>query len=108
MILAVRTALEEVGDIAGLLEPEERAAIDAVITEAEDTMQSATLADPVNAARERIEALSGPFARRRMERALESGMSGRTLAEIESALAEDEQLDARRGAHEAEVIEEEP
>lgn len=108
VILAVRTAIEEVGDVEGLLEPEERQAIANLISEAEDIMQHAALADPVNAVREQIEALSGPFARRRMERALKSGMSGRSLAEIEAALAEDEQLDARRGAHEAELIEQEP
>jgi len=105
VVLAVRTALDEVGEIGELLQPQEREAILASIAEAEQVMVDASLSDPVNAARERLEQLSGPFARRRMERALRSGMSGKTLAEIEAALAEDEQLDARRGAHSAEVIE---
>jgi molecular chaperone HscA len=69
-------------------------------------MTEAAHADPVNAARERLEHLSEPFARRRMERALRAGMAGRTLAEIESTLAEEQQLAARRGAHTAEVIDE--
>src|SRR5690606_24914024 len=99
VILAVKTALTEVGNIEGLLAPDEREAILAAITEAERTMAEADGADPVTAARERLEKLSEPFARRRMERALRAGMSGKTLAEIEAALAEEEQLEARRGAH---------
>ncbi len=105
VVLAVRTALAEVGNIEGLLRDNEREAIVTAIAEAERAMQEAQHADPVNAARERLEKLSEPFARRRMERALRAGMSGKTLAEIESALAEDEQLDARRGAHSPELIE---
>ncbi|MCA9700533.1 MAG: Fe-S protein assembly chaperone HscA, partial [Myxococcales bacterium] len=64
-------------------------------------------ADAVNAAREALEKVSEPFARRRMERALRAGMSGKSLAEIEASLAEEEQLAARRGAHHAEIIGEE-
>jgi molecular chaperone HscA len=110
VVLAVQTALEEVGDIEGLVRDDERAAILAAIAEVEAAMSPPSdsgpeaHADPVNAARERLEKLSEPFARRRMERALRAGMSGKTLAEIESALAEEEQLDARRGAHSAEIL----
>ncbi|HLT34948.1 MAG TPA: Hsp70 family protein, partial [Enhygromyxa sp.] len=105
VILAVKTAMAEVGEVAGLLAPDEREAILAAIAEAEKVMADVSEAGPVTAARERLEKLSEPFARRRMERALRAGMSGKTLAEIEAALAEDEQLDARRGAHSPEVIE---
>ena len=105
VVLAVRTALAEVGELEGMLASDEREAIVAAITEAEQIMTSASEAEPVNASREQIEKLSEPFARRRMERALRAGMSGKTLAEIEAALAADEQLDERRGAHSPEVIE---
>ena len=101
--LAVRTALGEVGDIEGMLAAEEREAIVAALTEAELLME-ASEAEQVNAAREHLEHVSEPFARRRMERALRAGMAGKTLAEIEAALAEEEQLEARRGAHTPEVI----
>jgi molecular chaperone HscA len=115
VVLAVQTALAEVGDIPGLLDAAEsagsgrgpeREAIDAALVECEVAMTEAGHADPVNAARERLERLSEPFARRRMERALRAGMTGRTLAEIESTLAEEQQLAARRGAHAAELIDE--
>ena len=105
VVLAVRTALDEVGDVEGLLAPAEREAILAAIAEVEAVMPTEAHADPVNAARERLEKLSEPFARRRMERALRAGMSGKTLAEIEGALAEEEQLEARRGAHAPEILE---
>src|SRR5690606_2907523 len=104
VILAVKTAMAEVGEVAGLLAPDEREAILAAIAEAEKVMADVSEAGPVTAARERLEKLSEPFARRRMGRRQRAGMSGKTLAEIEAALAEDEQLDARRGAHSPEVI----
>ncbi|EDM74246.1 chaperone protein HscA [Plesiocystis pacifica SIR-1] len=107
VILAVRTALQEVGELPGMLEAEERAAIEAAIGEAEAAMATGGHADSVNAARERLEAVSEPFARRRMERALRAGMSGKTLVEIESTLAEEEALAERRGAHEAELLSDE-
>jgi molecular chaperone HscA len=103
--LAVRTALAEVGDIEGLLAADEREAIEAALRAADEIMPAATEADPVNTAREQLEQVSEPFARRRMERALRAGMAGKSLAEIESALAEDEQLEQRRGAHHPELIE---
>ena len=106
VVLAVQTALSEVGDVAGLLEAGEREAIVAALADCEATMSGTDHADPVNAARERLERVSEPFARRRMERALRAGMTGRSLAEIESALAEEQQLAARRGAHSAEIIDE--
>jgi molecular chaperone HscA len=87
VVLAVRTALAEVGDVAGLLVEGERAAVEQALADADASM-SAEHADPVNAAREALEKVSEPFARRRMERALQAGMTGKSLAEIEAALAD--------------------
>ncbi len=102
--LAVRTALVEVGEIAGLLGEAERAAIEHALAQADASM-SAEHADPINAARSALEKVSEPFARRRMERALNAGMAGKSLAEIEAALAEEPELAERRGAHTAELVE---
>ena len=104
VVLAVRTALTEVGEVAGLLAEGEREAIEVALGEAEASM-SAEHADPVNAAREALEKRSEPFARRRMERALQAGMAGKSLVEIEAALAEEPELAERRGAHSPELIE---
>ena len=79
-------------------------AIVVALGEAEASM-SAEHADPVNAAREALEKRSEPFARRRMERALQAGMAGKSLVEIEAALAEEPELAERRGAHSPELIE---
>ena len=102
--LAVRTALAEVGEVAGLLEPGERERIEAALAEG-DARMAAEHADLVNAAREQLERVSEPFARRRMERALAAGMAGKSLVEIEASLAAEHELAARRGAHEAEQLE---
>ncbi len=102
--LAVRTALAEVGEVAGLLEPGERERIEAALA-AGDARMAAEHADLVNAAREQLERVSEPFARRRMERALAAGMAGKSLVEIEASLAAEHELAARRGAHEAEQLE---
>jgi molecular chaperone HscA len=108
VMLALRTAIDEVGMVEGLLDEHEHAAIMTALVECEAVMQQADHADPINAAREQLEKRSEPFARRRMERALRAGMAGKSLAEIEAALAEEQELDQRRGAHSAEVIEPEP
>jgi molecular chaperone HscA len=105
VVLAVRRALAEVGHVPGLLADDERARIDAALADADVAMAEATIATPVNQARERLEAASGEFARRRMERALLAGMEGKSLEEIEAALADDEELAERRGAHGAELTE---
>ena len=47
--------------------------------------------------------ISEPFAARRMQRALPAGMAGKSLHEIEAALAE-EGIDAKRGGHSAEMV----
>jgi molecular chaperone HscA len=105
VMLALRTAIDEVGMVEGLLDEDQHAAIMTALVECEAVMQQADHADPINAAREQLEKRSEPFARRRMERALRAGMAGKSLAEIEAALAEEQALDQRRGAHSAEIIE---
>ncbi len=99
VVLAVRTALTEVGHLEALLPADERASIETALAEADAAMSSATDGRALVKVRERLEAVSEPFARRRMERALQAGMEGKSLAEIERALDEDEALDERRGSH---------
>lgn len=98
--LAVRTALEEVGHLEALLPAEERELIVAALVATDEAMADAgaTPAD-LKKAREHLEAVSEAFARRRMERALLSGMEGKSLGEIESTLAAEEALEERRGSH---------
>ena len=105
VILAVRTALAEVGHIESLLPPDDRMMIEAGLTEADAAMADSGLdAHALTAKRETLERICEPFAARRMQRALSAGMTGKSLHEIESALA-DEQMDARRGSHSAEIVE---
>ncbi|MEM6994362.1 MAG: hypothetical protein AAF721_27860 [Myxococcota bacterium] len=59
----------------------------------------------VVAVRERLESVSEGFARRRMERALLAGMERMSLSEVENTIAADDALDAKRGGHEAEKVE---
>jgi molecular chaperone HscA len=96
--LAVRTALEEVGHVEGLLPPEERAAVLSALEGVDAAMREASSAG-LKAAREHLEQVSEPFARRRMERALLAGMEGKSLGQIEASLAEEEALEERRGSH---------
>jgi molecular chaperone HscA len=70
-----------------------------VVSDADSEAAAASL----TRARERLERISEPFAARRMQRALSAGMAGKSLDEIEAALAE-EGLDARRGGHSAALI----
>lgn len=108
VVLAIRTAFEEVGHVESLLPTDERAQIVAALQAAEAIMaapEAAHGSDAVNASREVLEKCSEGFARRRMERALQSGMEGKSLVEIESALDDEEDLAERRGAHEAERLE---
>ena len=104
VVLAIRQALAEVGHIESLLNRGDRMGIDSGLSEAD-----AVMADPnadaaaLSRARERLERISEPFAARRMQRALSAGMTGKSLEEIEAALAA-EGLDARRGGHTAELI----
>ncbi len=105
--LAVRTALTEVEAapslVAALLPAAERASIVAALAEA-DAAMAASEAKPVQRAREALEQVSEPFARRRMERALQAGMAGRTVAEIEAEVQDEAELAPRRAGHGAEVI----
>ena len=104
VILAVRAPLAEVGHIEALLPPDDRMAIETALREADEVMADTDAdADSLTRARVRLERTSEPFAARRMQRALSAGMAGKSLAEIESALADDG-LDARRGGHTAVLI----
>jgi molecular chaperone HscA len=115
VLLAIKTAVDEVGHVPGLLPDDEREAVRAAIAEAEGAMQQAPQAEGredgprdhsvLVRARERLEQVSEPFARRRMERALQAGLDGRSLAEVEAAIADEEHLEERRGAHGPERVE---
>ncbi len=98
--LAVRTALEEVGHIENLLPAEERELIVAALVATDEAMANpGGTPRELKTAREHLESVSEAFARRRMERALLSGMEGKSLGEIESTLAAEEALEERRGSH---------
>ncbi|MCA9690525.1 MAG: Hsp70 family protein, partial [Myxococcales bacterium] len=108
VVLAIQTALAEVGRVPGMLADDERAAIERCLQDAELRMAAAdTDGATLTAAREALERASEPFARRRMERALQAGMGGRSLREIEAALDPADALDERRGGHSAETVEQE-
>ena len=104
VVLAVRASLAEVGHIEALLPPDDRMAIETALREGDLVMADRQSdADSLTRARVRLERISEPFAARRMQRALSAGMTGKSLVEIEGALADDG-LDARRGGHGAELI----
>lgn len=107
VVLAVSTAVREVGSVTGLLQPDERTAIEAALTEANAAMgpDGPTDHHEVVAVRERLESVSEPFARRRMERALLAGMEGMSLGEVERTIAAEDQLDEKRGSHQPEQVE---
>ena len=106
--LSVRTAMAEVGHVQSLLPADEKARIDEALAQTDRVMSADGPKDhkTVNAAREQLEAVSEAFARRRMERALNAGMAGKTLADIEGALDDEQVLDERRGSHEPELVSE--
>jgi molecular chaperone HscA len=107
VVLAVRAALAEVGGLPGVLPAAERSAVEMQLMLADEAMaEPQSAADLLTLLRNQLERASEPFARRRMERALRAGMEGKSLHEIEQALAvEEATLDERRGAHSAETIE---
>ncbi|MEZ4452459.1 MAG: Fe-S protein assembly chaperone HscA [Nannocystaceae bacterium] len=109
VVLAIRGALAEVGHLPAVLPADERGSVEAALAEAEAAMaRSGGDAATITALRQALEAVSEPFARRRMERALLAGMEGKRLHEIEAVLAaEDPTLDERRGGHEAERVDHE-
>ena len=101
-----RDAIDEVGHLRELLAAEERAAIEAALAEANAAMADVAMAaDRLTRARTSLEKISEPFARRRMERALLAGMSGKSLHDIETALADDAALAEKRAGHGPETIE---
>lgn len=102
--LAVRTAVDETGHLPGILPEAEREQVLAALANADEAMKSVD-AKAVTAAREALEAVSEPMARRRMERALHAGMQGKSLHEIETTLADEDTLDQKRGSHNPEQIE---
>ena len=110
VVLAVKTALQEVGHVESLLPADERAQIEAAIHEADAAMGPSGPREHrrVAAIREQLESVSEPFARRRMERALLSGMEGKSLREIEQALDDEAELEQRRGGHGPELVPQEP
>ena len=106
VVLAVRTAVDEVGHLEELLPPAERDPVRAALAAAEAAMADpASPADALTWARTTLEKISEPFARRRMERALQAGMTGKSLHDVESALASEEALQPRRASHAPELVE---
>lgn len=103
VVLAVRTSVEEVGHLETLLPKDERVAVLEALEQADAAMRAvdAQTAGSVDLTkvREHLEHVSEPFARRRMERALLSGMEGKSLNQIEQTLAAEEKLEERRGSH---------
>jgi len=107
VLLAVRAALAEVGHLPAVLPPEERTQVEAELAACDAAMADPSASgDALNQSRQRLERASEPFARRRMERALLAGMEGKSLHEVERALADEAaHLDERRGGHSAELVE---
>ncbi|MCY1070281.1 Fe-S protein assembly chaperone HscA [Nannocystis sp. RBIL2] len=110
VVLALRTAVAEVGHLRELLPDDERARLEAALADADAVMADAdAVAEPMNRARTALEKVSEPFARRRMERALNAGMAGKSLHDIERALADEDALQEKRAGHTPELLEpEEP
>jgi molecular chaperone HscA len=83
-LLALEAALAKDG---ALLNVEERAAIDAGRARAEGAMAGDSR-DEINAAAEALEALSKPFAERRMDRGIREALSGLSVKELETRVGE--------------------
>jgi len=83
-LLALDAALAKDG---GLLTTEERAAIDAGRARVEGAMAGDDR-DEINAAAEALEALSKPFAERRMDRGIREALAGLSVGELESRVGE--------------------
>jgi molecular chaperone HscA len=83
-LLALDTALAKDG---ALLSAEEREAMD----EARRRLETATAGedrDEINAAAEALEALSKPFAERRMDRGIREALSGLSMNDLERRVGE--------------------
>src|SRR3984893_2374226 len=85
-LLALEAALAKDG---GLLNAEERAAIDAGRNRLEGAMAGESR-DEINAAAEALETQSKPFAERRMDRGIREALSGLSVKELEAGWASDE------------------
>jgi molecular chaperone HscA len=85
MLLALDSALKSDGD---LIEPSERAAIDAASGKVRKAMEGEDR-DRIGAAVEALEKASHPFAQRRMDRAMEQALKGHSLDEVEASMATD-------------------
>src|SRR5882672_5145164 len=83
-LLALDAALAKDGS---LLAAEERAAIDAGRNRVEGAMAGDSR-DEINAAAEALEALSKPFAERRMDRGIREALSGLSVKELETRVGE--------------------
>jgi molecular chaperone HscA len=83
-LLALDAALAKDGS---LLTTEERAAIDAGRARVEAAMAGDDR-DEINAAAEALEALSKPFAERRMDRGIREALAGLSVGELESRVGE--------------------
>ena len=83
-LLALEAALAKDG---ALLNAEERAAIDAGRARVEGAMAGDSR-DEINAAAEALEALSKPFAERRMDRGIREALSGLSVKELETRVGE--------------------
>jgi molecular chaperone HscA len=83
-LLALEAALAKDG---ALLNAEERAAIDAGRNRVEGAMAGDSR-DEINAAAEALEALSKPFAERRMDRGIREALSGLSVKELETRVGE--------------------
>jgi molecular chaperone HscA len=83
-LLALEAALAKDG---ALLSPDERAAIDAGRVRLDGAMAGDSR-DEINAAAEALEALSKPFAERRMDRGIREALSGLSVKELETRVGE--------------------
>jgi molecular chaperone HscA len=83
-LLALEAALAKDG---ALLDAEERTAIDAGRGRLEGAMEGDSR-DEINAAAEALETLSKPFAERRMDRGIREALSGLSVKELESRVAD--------------------
>ncbi len=98
--LAVRAALDDAGDDVSVLPAEEREQVVGALADADATLAAPSASGKAtDAVRLRLETVSEPFARRRMERSLLSGMQGKRVEEVERAIDDEGDLDARRGGH---------
>ncbi|MGB1700702.1 MAG: Hsp70 family protein, partial [Nannocystaceae bacterium] len=90
VVLAVQAAVSEFGEAPGSSDETlatEVAEAGGALADAQAAMESSDAdAKQLNAARKLLEAASEPLARRRMEAALLAGMSGKTLAQVESSM----------------------